>query len=53
MVLEPPRAPFSVGRDMNTKDALHVSVAALNYLLITLLAVCLMAAGAMIARLLT
>jgi hypothetical protein len=38
---------------MNTKDALHVSVAALNYLLITLLAVCLMAAGAMIARLLT
>jgi hypothetical protein len=38
---------------MSTKDALHVSIAALNYLLIALLAVCLMATGAAIARLLT
>ena len=46
-------APLLAGHDMSTKDALHVSVAALSYLLITLLAVCLMVAGAAIARLLT
>jgi hypothetical protein len=38
---------------MSTKEAPHMSGAALNYLLFALFAVCLMAAGAAIARLLT
>lgn len=44
---------FGQAVTMSTKDARHVSIAALNYLLIALLAVCLMATGAAIARLLT
>ena len=38
---------------MSTKDAPHISDAVLNYLLFALFVVCLMVAGAAIARLLT
>jgi len=46
-------APLLAGRDMSTKDAPHISDAVLNYLLFALFVVCLMVAGAAIARLLT
>ncbi len=51
MVLEL-AAPLMAGRNMRTKDVPHISGAPLTCLLFALFAVCLMVAGAAIARLL-
>jgi hypothetical protein len=49
----PMRVPLLTGRNMSTEDAPHRAQTALNYLLFGLLLLCLMAAGAAIARLVT